>query len=273
MSPLDGLRRPAHTGANRCRPCTVLNLLTVAACAFLVGRRRRSLGAALAAVGVALVWARGYVVPYTPTFAPRLVAASPLPTSWFHGETATDPGSRPPGDRSAPGSMGDTGPAGGEELLERLVEAGALVADREGVRLDPTFEEAWHAEMAPLAAADTGSLAAAVDEALDDATASVVEGVDDERVVLDDGAVWLSRPVAVAELAAVRALNERLPAATARRAAGPLRMFLADCPDCGAPVVETTTASCCGGYTTPRSVPDEVLACQNCGVRLFTFDE
>jgi hypothetical protein len=84
---------------------------------------------------------------------------------------------------------------------------------------------------------------------------------------------WLSRPVAIAEVAAVGALEEfGLPMETRLAAARPLRMFLDSCPDCGGRVTETTTATCCGGVTNPRQGPQEVLACGDCGERLFTFE-
>ncbi|WP_128903928.1 hypothetical protein [Halorubrum amylolyticum] len=71
------LSDPEYTGANRCLPCTLLNALGVAVVAGLLSRRRRSLGLLAAVIGGAAIWLRGYVVPGTPRFAPRLV--DPLP--------------------------------------------------------------------------------------------------------------------------------------------------------------------------------------------------
>lgn len=302
MSSLDAVRRPEHTGDLRCWPCTVVNLLVVAALALVLGRRRKGLGLAVAALGVTLVYLRGYVVPYTPTFAPKLVAASPLPDEWFHegSETVTPPVDAlaeatadagdgaddtqaldPDADRDA-----ETGLAGeepdGEELLATLVEVGAVTLDGEDVRLDAEFETAWYDEMAALADLDTEAL---TDEVLSVAHAKdgfVFDGEmdDHEWVVLTDGSgnfqgrTWLSRPVAIAEAAAVRALEAYMEdPATQRAAAGPLRMFLQTCPDCETTLQEESAASCCGGYNGEAAVPPTVLACPDCRQRLYTFDD
>jgi hypothetical protein len=96
----------------------------------------------------------------------------------------------------------------------------------------------------------------------------VVSGSSDS--VLDQA--WLTRPVAIAEIAAVRALDGRgLDAEMRLAAAEPLRTFLATCPACGGAVEETTTVACCGGAAGAGSDPDEVLACTDCDSRLFTF--
>ncbi|WP_255196361.1 hypothetical protein [Halorarius litoreus] len=298
MSSLDAVRRPEHTGEMRCWPCTVVNLLVVGALALVVGRRRKGVGLAVAAVGLTLVALRGYVVPYTPQFAPKLVAASPLPDEWFHMESAT---ATPPVDAVADeAEAGDdtpdldpdaerdaeTGLAGdepdGEELLATLVEVGAVTLDGEDVRLDPEFETAWYDAMEPLADLDTEALTEEVLSVAHAKDGFVFDGdMDDhEWVVLTDGSgsfqgrTWLSRPVAIAETAAVHALDEYVTeAATRRAAAGPLRMFLQTCPDCGTELREESAASCCGGYNGPSEVPPMVLACPDCRQRLYTFDD
>jgi len=136
--------------------------------------------------------------------------------------------------------------------------------------------------MADLAALDTGALADATLEVAhaDDASMFVGDGDPHEWVVLSDGSgsfegrTWLSRPVAIAETAAVHAFEPYLAdKGMCRGAAGPLRMFLTECPDCGAGLSESSAASCCGGYTGPSEEPEEVLACLDCNLRLYTFDE
>jgi hypothetical protein len=270
---IDAVRRPEHTGDRRCWPCTVVNLVVVAVAAALLGRRRRAAGLLAAALGVGLIALRGYVVPYTPAFAPRLVAASPLPDEWFHG---TDP----EGARGATTGLGGDDSVDGDALLETLVAAGVLTMDGETVDLDPDFATAWDEAAGRLAGLDTERLADATFEVAHAAEASVYRDGDDEWVVLSDGSgsyegkTWLSRPVAVAETAAVHALGDWLDDPTTRRAAaGPLRMFLDACPDCGTALREESAASCCGGYTNPTEQPPRVLACPSCDVRLYTFDD
>lgn len=89
------IRRPAHTGADRCWPCTALNLFLLALGCLALAVVSPPASAALAAVGTAAIWLRGYLVPYTPQFAPRLVAR--LPWDPFPAG-----GGRPPGARAAP---------------------------------------------------------------------------------------------------------------------------------------------------------------------------
>lgn len=281
MSSLDAIRRPEHIGDQRCWPCTVVNVAIVCAVALVLGRRRRALGLAVASLGATLVYLRGYVVPGTPAFAPKLVAASPLPDDWFHTDSPA------PGIEREGGESGDEGLAGdddldGEQLLETLLAAGALTVDGETVDLDPAFAEVWESKMADLADLDTEALADATFAVAHASEASTYDGDGDphEWVVLSDGSgsfegrTWLSRPVAIAETAAVNALDGYVDdEGTRRAAAGPLRMFLQTCPDCGTDLREQSAASCCGGYTGPKEEPATVLACPDCNLRLYTFDD
>ncbi|MDG5775473.1 hypothetical protein VB773_11400 [Haloarculaceae archaeon H-GB2-1] len=272
-SPLSTLRRAEYTGERRCWPCTVVNVALVGVAVVIASVALTPLGGALVGlVGAVTIWLRGYVVPYTPRFAPRLVEAIPGGTALF------DEGGSVP---DAPDSLGDDADAPeGDELLGVLVESGVLELDHETVVPTPRFESAWHDEMAALASGTTERLAEAVLEVSNAAEARAV--ADEERggewVALSNGGgvleeTWLTRPVAIAELAAVRALADYLPErATQRAAAEPLRMFLHDCPDCGAELAESTEAACCGGYDGPADVPRETLVCPDCDVRLYTFE-
>ncbi|MBX0294131.1 hypothetical protein [Haloarcula nitratireducens] len=267
MSALDALRGPAHTGSNRCWPCTVLNLLLVGAFAcWLRFRDRRVLGTLVAAAGVAIVYLRGYVVPYTPAFAPKLVAASPLPNEWFHDERSPDPAD---GEASLAATDLD-----GETVLRELVTAGVVEAVDDRLLVAEDVDGPWHDEMRSLAALSVDELAREVARSLphvDETDPLVAEGR--SWVVVGPGEGELvARPVAVAELAAYRVLADYLDDESIRLAAArALRMFLEECPACGTGLVETSEVSCCGGYAKPRQTPDEVLACPNCDQRLYTF--
>ena len=331
---VDSLRRPEHAGERRCWPCTAVNAALVVGAAIAVAWRRRLAALPVLLAGAGLVYLRGYAVPGTPRFAPRLVAALPLPYDPFDheapgrepprealagpaagttgrttgGETtgvrterdadgSGDPAVAPPEATEEPDALGDVAegtsasnqrPVGaddavepdGEAVLASLVEAGVVVVDDERVAPDPAFREDWEAEMATLAALDTTGLTEAVHEVAHAADSQVVGDRGEEWVVLDDGSggfagqAWLPRPVAVAEAGAVRALEGwGLDRPIRLAAAGALRTFLETCPDCGSALSMTTTASCCGEYTNPTGVPDDVLFCPTCDVRLFTFDD
>lgn len=275
MSVIERVRRSDHTGDRRCWPCTAVNAVLLAVAVVAVAAWRPLAAVPVAALGGAGIWLRGYLVPYTPAFAPRLVRGLGLDDYFHH---------RPPGGAPDGAEGPDTlarGNVDGETLLGELVDAGVLAAEGDHLALDPGFDEAWRAEMAALRALETGALTDAVAEEALAADARTVrdEIRDSEWVVLSDGSggfeaeTWLSRPVAVAEAAAARALEGRVDEGVRLPAAGSLRMFLEECPDCGATLVESTTASCCGGYTDPTEAPDEVIACPDCDARLYTFED
>lgn len=270
---LDAVRRPEYTGDRRCWPCTAANALLLGVGAAAVAAVWRPLAAlVVAGVGAVLLWLRGYLVPYTPAFAPRLTAALGL-GELFHADASGPPDA--PDTPDAPGSLGgdDTD---GEALLDALLAADVLEADERGVGLAPGFAAEWHEEMADLRELDTPALAeaAAAVAPAPEVRAETADGR--EWVVLSEGErvldeAWLPRAVAVAEVAAVRALDGRLGAERRPAAAGTLRMFLEACPDCGTALEESSTAACCGGFTDPTGEPDETLVCPNCRVQLFEF--
>lgn len=140
------IRRPEHTGENRCWPCTVVNVALVGAGATALALLASpAVGVAGAVVGLAAVWLRGYLVPGTPRFAPRLVAAVPGGERLFdrsdatdapHATADTDPDTATP--PAVGGSIADDGAfETGSDLLERLVEAGVLEVDGEAVAPTP----------------------------------------------------------------------------------------------------------------------------------------
>ncbi|WP_440005910.1 hypothetical protein [Halomicrococcus sp. SG-WS-1] len=272
---LDALRNPEHTGENRCWPCTAVNgALLAFACAGIglwspARRTVRGLAAlALGTVGSGVIALRGYVVPGTPRFAPRFVAALP---------GIDDPHAAGPSDSSPddPGSLASgADDATGERAADALVDAGVLHAVGDTVHLDERFRERWRAAMADVRNEDLATAVRSVAE-----HAETVETVEEGRwVVLSGGGpaseTWLPRPVAVAEVAAVRALaDDGVPVALRAPAASALRTFLQDCPACDVPLAETTTDDCCGSATTnPMAPPETVLACPDCGQRSVTLD-
>ncbi|MFB6152546.1 MAG: hypothetical protein ABEJ40_12145 [Haloarculaceae archaeon] len=270
-SPLAAVRRPEYTGDRRCWACTVVNVGILAGTVGVLTVAVHPLAAlAVGAVGLAAIWLRGYLVPGTPAFAPRLVAAVP------GAEAVFEKPSTPP---ESAGSLGDGAPeADGEQLLETLVGAGVLELDGDAVVPAESFDRDWHDEMAALASRSTEGLADAVADVTPAAEVSVRrdERTGDEWVALGDGdaiatETWLNRPVAIAETAAVRQLPDTLDDATRRAAAARLRMFLAACPDCGTELEEGTTVPCCGGYNGQSDVPEETLVCPACESQVVTF--
>jgi hypothetical protein len=262
MSTLDSLRRPEYVGANRCWPCTVVNAVLVLAAAAGLATVSRAAGVAVALVGAALIALRGYVVPYTPTFAPKLVAYLPVD---FGPDHDADP-------EQEPDSLAHV-PVDGERLLSELIGANVLVGTED---LEPAvqFVDEWEAEMESLRSLPPADLASVVAER---APSDYEGSVSGDWLVLDDGdrTTWLTRALAISEGAAVKVLVDRgVDREVAAGAAAPLRMFLEHCPACGGPTVETTIEACCGGAGGFHGSPEtSVLACDRCDERLFVFGE
>lgn len=260
---LDAVRRPEYTGERRCWPCTIVNAAVVAVASAAVLVASPLAAAVVAVVGGAAIALRGYVVPYTPRFAPELAAA--LPGDLFHRDAGQSD------------SLGDG--VDGEAVLDALVDAGVVVPEGEQLFLDDEFRASWRGEIAALREMDDDALATAVDDAAVRTDGARVDGRRGRPTVVleaDTGKTVdqrrLSYPVALAEAGAARALADRLPDPELRAAAAePLRTFLEECPACGGDVEETTEANCCGGPSHPREGPRDVLACADCGERLHTF--
>lgn len=248
------LRNPAYTGARRCWPCTVLNVGIVAVAALVAGRRSTAGSLLIAAVGGALIALRGYVVPYTPQFAPRLVDQLPVSV----GHSPAEPS----------GSLGEADEP--EAVLGALLSAGVLSGE-EDLHLTDSFADRWLGRMEVLRGATDSEVAAAAAEAVAFEADSLVSG---DRLLVDGARdVWLTRPVAIAEAAGIDALVAAgLDRETATAATGPLRMFLPVCPDCEGQVIESTVHNCCGGTKGVYDRPNrEVLACADCDSVLYTF--
>lgn len=295
---VDAFSRPEHTGENRCWPCTVVNAVGVAVVALLVGRRRRALGVSVALLGAAAIRLRGYVVPGTPRFAPRLVEPLPVTFGPDHDDgvdsgslaeaaaseaTASEAGDRETDGPDAAGDGPAVGPAdpdgvgdGGEDdpdpeaTMEALLDAEALVDDQGTLRLADGFRTALDERVESLRGAADEELA---ERAAAVAGEDVVGEVHDGRILLDGRRdAWLSRPIALAETAVGELLRERgVGPAVARSAARPLRAFLETCPACGGPIRGTTLRNCCGGPGGVSGNPERpVRACADCDAVVFT---
>ena len=263
---IDALRRPGFTGENRCDACTVVNAAIVAVVGLVLYKVRKPLGYLAVAVGSALVYLRGYVVPGTPSFAPELVR--PLPIDFDHDDPEGV------GSGSLTGEDDDPTAVDGEEIIEALAGSGVIEIGEEELYLNESFRADWEARIEELSELEP--------EALADRTAAAsphdVEGaVHGDRILLKGAGrdVWLSHPIAIAEVAATETLASwDIDAELRAAAAEPLRTFTELCPACGGEVHETTLRNCCGGPGTTQRRPGQlVLACEDCNTVLVEFDD
>lgn len=279
---LGRLRRPEYTGANRCLPCTVLNvgIATVVAVAVsvLVGIK---VGALLLAASLATIWLRGYLVPGTPELTKRYLPERALRLF---------------------GKSREATPSAEIDAESYLLSADVVVETPDGSDLTfaPWFESAWWDHLTEMEGVADGS--ARNDSVPDDTDGSGVDvtkppadvaalatltGTDAEALAIDwrggaayasaDGGRvghWESRAAFLADLAADRALTDRLddwdglPLAARSDVLGALRLFVDTCPTCEGTVTleERVVESCCTSY-------DVVVGrCLGCDARLFEMN-
>lgn len=264
--PIVSWRDPEHTGANRCWPCTVVNLalaeslvaVTVLGLSWLAPDLGLpvvlSAGGAVLLLSVVAIYLRGYLVPGTPALTRRYVP-----------------------DRARDWLVGRSG--GTDSPRRTLVSIGVL---REGpggdtIELEPEFAAAWRerneafwgderalrASLADLA----GVLPGRLEFDSYPSVFSVHDGTD--RV-----ASWESRAACVADAAVATLLADadtewHRRSLTARaEMLRALRLFLQHCPACDGSVSFRTQVveSCCSGRDV---VP---ATCGSCRTRLFEVE-
>lgn len=269
--PLDRLRRPEYTGANRCLPCTVVNLVLAAGLALVVALVAPWGAPVVLALSLAAIWLRGYLVPGTPELTKRYLPRRVL--AWF--------GKDPVAVRATPDFDPETA-LSGMGVIEDDPET-------EDVRLVPAFAAALDDAIPAPEAVDRQSLAAALgapDAVFEDHGEAVVARVRDPETgtTVDGGAAgdgrsedaapvaqWESRAALAADAGAARTLPAwdeswaRRPPGERALLCRSVRTLLPTCPACGGPLAPSasTVESCCSRY--------EVLAlsCTDCEARLF----
>lgn len=271
-----GLRNPEYTGANRCVPCTVLNVVIaiVAAAVLAVVVPLNAAGSAVVGLAALLaaasaIYLRGYLVPGTPWFTRTYFP------DWFlryfdHHEPT------PEGDDVEPAVVLET--------------AGAVTEceDVDDLCLTDDFRRAWHARINHLRETDTSRDELAAILGLP-AEALEVEPHGDAFIAMADGGQtaderfsgrrrvgqWESRGAFLADVAGARVIGERyadwdrLTPRQRGQVLNGLRIFLDRCPSCGGTVSigEETVKSCC------RSREVVAVTCEDCGDRLFEAEQ
>lgn len=249
LDSVDRIRQPEYTGANRCGPCTVVNLviLAVVSAGFWVVLGP-AVGVVVFALGGVVVYARGYLVPGTPVLTQRYLPVSVL--RLFGKEPIVSRG----------GELSATGTADGSTL----VAAGVLTDDGPPPSLTEAFRTAWLAETGDVLG--TGVDAAAVREAFAVDGASRTSAI---SFVLDGRASvrWESTAALAADVAAASLLEEVVdgwdaPVDRRRNVLLGLRLCLKTCPSCDGSLDITTDRvdPCC---QRPHLVVDAV--CESCG--------
>ncbi len=256
--------QPEYTGANRCYPCTVVNLVIAAVFALLVvgvGAWADFLvlglimGSLVALGSVLLIYFRGYLVPGTPALTRRYLPARVLAL------------------------FGKEQPQSGQQLEldpeAELRDAGIVEPCETGddLCLTPSFADEWQSEIRRLNGADTDrkSLNAVLDVGDGELTFEDYPGAFRARIGGDRIGTWESEAAFRADLASATVLKSRYTDWNDRsvEAKGQLlravRLFLDTCPSCEERLTfaAETVESCCSTHEVAA------LSCGGCGSRLF----
>lgn len=258
-------RSDAHTGENRCWPCTATNVTLTLVIAGVLSLFSQLLAAAFFGVGVLLIAFVGYLVPGTPYLTQRYFPTRVL--GWF-GKAPE----MPAGVTEDVDTDRDL-----DADVDRLITAGALsVDDDDALALTSSFEDRWNGHIDMLRE----------DERAQRETFAGIVGVDPSdvhfesipeteafsvRVGENNVSQWMSRAAFVADVAANESLSaidpdwEFLSLQDKHGLLMGLRQFLTTCPRCEGALVEENEASesCCGSINASTS------RCDECGDRLY----
>lgn len=249
------LRRPEHTGENRCGPCTLLNVLIAASLTLVLTTVSVAFAALSFILAMLAIYLRGYLVPGTPTITRRYF---PKPLLWAFGKSSH------PSDVTVP-EDGDVNGA--------LVAAGVVVrGPDDAYRLAPEFREEWNERIRSVRSRELSREDVA--ELFD---ADTLDRHGETSFVLDNSKSlrWDSKGALVADVAAGRLLRsafddwESIDATTRQDVLRRVRLLLDRCPRCDGPV-ETArhhVEPCCRRpYTAVESV------CRDCDELLTAMD-
>ncbi|ADJ15788.1 hypothetical protein [Halalkalicoccus jeotgali] len=258
---LDRVRQPAHTGRNRCVPCTVLNAAIALLASAVVALVSVPLAAVTLLASVLSISLRGYLVPGTPRLTERYLPECVLARFDTHPIEE-----RRPDDRTAEGDGRRDREAVDPERF--LLRAGAIEPDERGddLRLTEGFSRLIERQRPDHGdPTDRDAIARLLD--VDPGAVAVLDreypAVETDRRVRK----WPSEAALVADALADGALCdltgrwERVPLDQRLGILRSLRSFHPTCPRCSGEIVlsEGTVESCCRTH--------EVLAlgCEACG--------
>lgn len=246
------LRNPRYTGANRCWPCTVVNVLIVAAIAGIAVTTGFPLVAGVVAVsGLAAIALRGYVIPGTPRFTQYL----PDPVLALFGKQQPQPGMTIPDD------------------IVAALESTEVLAETAGdIELVESFRTTYE-ERASELVNDAETLEATIKRQFDDITEIVTAQsmAGNDRWFAEDanGATiiqWQDRSIAAMDAAGAELLADRIDwdqrnLLDQQAALATLRRGAKTCPECQSTLEldDGPDTVCCGG----RSLTG-ALRCPSC---------
>jgi hypothetical protein len=261
-------KRSEYTGANRCLPCTAVNVVFAAALAVgsaaivaTVSVSAASLvGGSIFGGSLLVIYFNGYLIPGTPALTKRYFPR------WLLAAFGKAPSLR------TDGSF---------DPEAELRSAGVVIEGPEDLQLLPAFERAWRISIDDIGSGDMST------EAEITQRIAGIGGFNVDEIEIDDDpnafqawhgeeliASWESRAACIADVAAADILPEydswwhERPLAMQAELLGALRLFLDRCPVCHGTVALSlkVVSSCC--YD--RDVV--AMTCDGCNARLFEVE-
>ena len=252
---IDRMRQPEYTGANRCMPCTVTNIVIALVFAAVIGSMSLLGGAVFLLFSFSAIAMRGYLVPGTPTLTKRYLPDR-IHRLFGHPDPQAD---------------------GDAEFLERtLLEWGVLepCAEEDDVCLAESYDDLVWDRIRDVRA-----------EGMDEAAIATIFDAEPENIRMIPGTPpqvrynagrtrWPSEAALLADVAMAHVLADQVPEwhETHLKQRGPmlagLRPFLEACPACDGPVAldEKIVESCCRRDEVVR------IQCSECEATIFEVD-
>ena len=267
---VDRLRRPEYTGANRCTPCTVVNVLIAAVVSGAVALLVPAVGVVAFFAAVGIIYLRGYLVPGTPALTKRYLPArvlrlfgkEPIERSFDGRTTNATSESVEHGPSESAADESDDEPGG------PLAAAGVVNRTEGDIDLTSGFREEWRERIHTVRERSPGT-----EDVRATFDAESVSRHGDQSFVLDGNTSirWGSNAALVADIAAAELLREHIEGWSdfdrdrQRPILLGLRLCLDRCPSCDGAldVTEGRVDPCC---QKPHLVADSV--CRDCGAAL-----
>lgn len=273
-------KQEEHTGENRCKPCTILNIVLAGLFSFVAARKSRIGGYVMLVVSLELIYLRGYLVPGTPTLTKRYLSAEVL--RWFGKdpelETQSGLGST---DNSIPTATTSDSQKTGEEIDPHnyLIGEGILepCENQQDLCLVDSFKQIWSSEIDDMANTDIeldANEAASELGVKADAEEFVIEQYGEARTLVVNSQTvgqWPSQSALLADISAAHVLSkwsnhwDVLTTEQKGQILNGLRLFLEDCPGKTGSVSmnQETVESCCSSHEVIT------ISCDETGDRLF----
>lgn len=266
MSVVNKIQKSEYTGENRCRACTVINIVfAICSSSVILLTLIRIIAAPYAVITsifslfvfLLIIWVQGYLIPGTPMLTKHYMPP------WILSKL---------GKESADSTIQRDNKTSTVDIESFLVEAGAIepCEDIDDLCLVASFADEWHDEMSALP--DDVDSNTVLQEHGFDLDQSTIKEIGDTIVLLQNGdrvKEWPSETAVKIDVAGARVLSSSAEWGafnpfTRSQILSALRIFLNKCPS-GDPVTfnERTVESCCSTHNVIMAV------CSKSGDRIF----